>query len=291
MRYSTASHYPMDIYLGFAQVDVGLVDRFLERFSAGMGQIVEGFPAGMSGKDVVSRLRARVESGASETAYWSRGAGWLIVGIDVTLTADDGLILGLGCRELNVDRVLAQLADFRDGAIVVVQDEGPPPDTIDELRQLAASSPASSESPSSKRADSGRAEPPKTGSPMLQLFERVIDSRVPLRVVEVSMLTPAVVGSVRLYFDDYGIQISVNPDTDEIILQPTEQPPTGEGLAGCPFNLAVGKPVFSAWAATSDRGADDMVQICFGRDVADQHVVVQAQGVASGLMFWTVHPA
>jgi len=105
------------------------------------------------------------------------------------------------------------------------------------------------------------------------------------------MLTPAVVGSVFLYFDDYGVRISVDPDTDEIILQPTEHPPTGQALAGCPFNLAIGKPVFSAWAGTSYLGYNDMVQICFGRDVSDQHVVVQTQGAASGVMFWTVHPA
>lgn len=123
---------------------------------------------------------------------------------------------------------------------------------------------------------------------MLQPLIQVVESGVALHGFAISMLTPGIVGSVELYFGDQGIQITANPDTDEIVLLSVERPQRKEPLLGCPFQPAVGKPLFQAWAGTNDRGYKDMIQLCFGRDVADEHIVVQVQAIASGLTMWSV---
>lgn len=125
---------------------------------------------------------------------------------------------------------------------------------------------------------------------MLQPLTKIVEARLPLRDVGVSMLTPAIVGSVELYFGDEGIQIAATPDTDEILLSVVEEPQSVQRLASCPFERAVGKPVFLAWAGSNDRGYREMVQLCFGRDVEDEHIVVHVQAMASGITFWSVCP-
>ena len=119
---------------------------------------------------------------------------------------------------------------------------------------------------------------------MNELILQLKKTGATLSKVSYAMLTEQLISAVVLSFSDgQSIAISVNEDTDEIVVASTPpcQDPAMDASTKSPWWGAVGKPIFAAWMLENHNGTRDAIQFAFGATASDEPRVIQLEGAAS----------
>lgn len=123
----------------------------------------------------------------------------------------------------------------------------------------------------------------------MRTIETLIEERTPLDSVEYER-DEHQVWRTRLRFGDATFVIGVDEDTDAIMLSEQAAPrdPIADVSNKSPWRLATGKPLFSVWRMTNDKGADDGLQLSFAETARDAPTIIQLIAIGSALHVFLV---